>query len=82
MTNALSGPTSHPMIMFSHRTKLGGLELYNPIETADNEFLASSRITANLTTIICNQEKDLSNYDKDVVANIVKDVKTEKEKAK
>ena len=69
-------------LIFELPVKLGGLGLYNPIKTADTEFLASSRITANLTSIICNQEKDLINYDKDAVEHIVKEVKAEKEKAK
>ena len=62
--------------------RLGGLGLYNPTNTADMEFSASTRITANLTDIICHQEKDLNNYDKDAVADIIRNVKTEKDKAK
>ena len=68
--------------IFELPVRLGGLGIYNPTSTADVEFNASTRITANLTEIICHQEKDLNNYDKDAVANIVKTIKSEKEKAK
>ena len=49
--------------IFELPVKLGGLGLNNPTLTAYKEFNASTRITANLTEIICRQEKDLTNYD-------------------
>ena len=42
--------------IFSLPVKLGGMGIYDPTKTADNEFAASARITANLTDIICKQE--------------------------
>ena len=53
--------------------------IHNPTVTADNEYTASARITANLTDVICNQESDLTNYDKEGVAAIIKEVKTLKD---
>ena len=49
--------------------------IYDPTMTADNEFSASSRITASLTDIICKQERDFSNYDKDAVTATIKEIK-------
>ena len=52
--------------------------LYNPTKNSDKEFNASTRITANLTDIICRQEKDLSNYDREAVDHAIKAIKAEK----
>ena len=52
--------------------------MYNPTKTADNEFNASTRITANLTEIICRQEKDLSNYNREEVQHVIDIIKAEK----
>ena len=41
--------------------------------------MASTKITRNLTQIIINQEKDLSNYDADDVKRCIAEVKTQKE---
>ena len=64
--------------IFALPVKLGGMGLYNPTLTADEEFQASSIITANLTDIICRQEKDLNNYSKERVIEAIKTVKTRK----
>ena len=58
--------------------KLGGMGIYNPTLTSDIEFRASHRITRDLTGIICRQEKDLTNYNKDRVAETIKQIKIEK----
>ena len=55
--------------------KLGGMGIYNPVTTADEEFEASTLITRNLTEIICHQERDLRNYDKERVGNTIKEIK-------
>ena len=65
--------------IFALPVKLGGMGIHNPTVTADNEYTASARITANLTDVICNQESDLTNYDKEGVAAIIKEVKTLKD---
>ena len=64
--------------IFALPVKLGGLGIYNPTITADVEFHASNRITSDLTGIICRQEKDLANYDKDRVTSTIKEIKNEK----
>ena len=65
--------------IFSLPVKLGGMGIYNPTKTADNEFAASTRITANLTDVICKQEQDFSNYNKDGVTATIKEVKIQKD---
>ena len=54
--------------IFALPVKLGGLGIYNPTQTADQEFAASTLITSNLSEIIRRQEKDLNNYDKESIA--------------
>ena len=54
--------------------------IYNPVRNADAAFQASALITSNLTNIICRQEKDLLNYDMELVKrsiDTVKNMKTE-----
>ena len=65
--------------IFALPVKLGGMGIYNPTMTADNAYTASTRITANLTEIICNQERDFTNYDQKRVAETIKEVKTLKD---
>ena len=65
--------------IFALPVKHGGMGIYNPTLTADNEFTASTIITANLTDIICKQEQDFTNYDKERVATVIKEVKTLKD---
>ena len=64
--------------IFELPVKLGGLGLYNPTKTADTNFNASARITANLTEMICNQEKDLTNYNQEAVETVIKTIQAEK----
>ena len=44
--------------------RYGGMGILNPVETADQEFNASTFITKKLTRIIKDQESDLFNYDR------------------
>ena len=62
--------------IFALPVKLGGMGIYNPVLTADAAFEASVLITRNLTEIICRQEKDLRNYDREGVKNTINEVKT------
>ena len=66
-------------IIFSLPVRLGGLGIANPVETADREYSASKRVTGNLSTLILQQNQDLSDYDNEAVDRIIKDVKTQKE---
>ena len=59
--------------------RLGGMGIQNPTETAEREFRNSSIVTRNLTTMIINQESDLSRYDASRMKEIVARLKTEKE---
>ena len=59
--------------------RYGGIGLTNPIHSAEKEYTASITITENLTNIICNQEEDLTNYDKVQVENNIKQAKIRKE---
>ena len=49
-------------VVFSLPVRFGGMNIKNPVETADQEFKASEHITENLTQIIRNQERDFNNY--------------------
>ena len=51
----------------------------NPTLTSDKEFFASYHITHDLTEIIYRQEEDLSNYDPERVATLVKHMKSSKQ---
>ena len=64
--------------IFALPVKLGGLGIYNPTKTSDIEFAASTAITANLTEIICRQEQDLTNYDRESIIAAMKEVKVRK----
>ena len=59
--------------------RLGGMGICNPAETAPHEFNSSIAVTKHLTDIICKQEKDFANYDREEVERIIKKVKFEKE---
>ena len=65
--------------MFSLPVRYGGMNIRNPVETADKEFQASVFITEDLTNMIRNQETDFSNYDNEVAIKKVKDAKLKKE---
>ena len=56
--------------IFSLPVKLGGLGIQNPVLTSNQEFNASMHITHDLAEIIYRQEEDLSNYDKERVAEL------------
>ena len=53
--------------IFALPYRYGGLAIRNPITTADEEFQASSMITAELTKAIINQEDDISSLDNKAV---------------
>ena len=59
--------------------RFGGLGITNPSETANREYLASKRVTADLCGLILQQLQDISLYNSDRTASIVKDIKSEKE---
>ena len=59
--------------------RYGGLGIANPTETADREYAASQRVTQNLTQLILQQTQDLSLYNRDATAQVVKELKNEKE---
>ena len=65
--------------IFSLPVRLGGLGIQNPCETADREYDNSTRITRNLTRLIVNQEKDLTNYDAAKMKSLISKMKSEKE---
>ena len=60
---------------------MGGLGIQNPVLTAEREFQNSTIITRSLTTLIKNQESDLSQYDAEEMMGIVKRLKMEKEES-
>ena len=64
--------------IFSLPVRLGGMGIYDPTKTADNEFIASTLITTNLTDIICQQERNLDRYDKVGVVAAIKEVRATK----
>ena len=65
--------------ILSMPVRFGGIGLANPVETADREYSASKRVTENLSNLILQQNQDISLYNKEIVANIIKEVKSEKE---
>ena len=60
--------------------RYGGMGILNPVETVDQEFIASTFITKELTRIIKDHESDLSNYDRKDSEDRIKTEKVEKEK--
>ena len=64
--------------IFSLPVRLGGMGIYDPSKMAENEFIASTLITTNLTDIICQQERNLDRYDKVGVAAAIKEVRATK----
>ena len=66
--------------IFALPVRLGGMGISDPSKNAQHENNASSTITAKLTSIIVNQEKDFSNYDEDDVKIQIAEVKIEKER--
>ena len=59
--------------------RYGGLALRNPVTTADEEFQASSMITAELTNAIVNQEDDVSSINNMAVQQAKNSFRTNKE---
>ena len=54
--------------------RFGGLGIADPSETADREYNASKRVTVNLTNLILQQQQDISLYDSEATAAIVKHI--------
>ena len=65
--------------LISLPVRYGGMGIQNPMLTAEIEYRNSCIITNNLTTMIINQEKDLTNYDAAQVDTEIKNLKDEKE---
>ena len=59
--------------------RLGGIGISDPSQTAQLEFDNSSAITADLSRIIYNQEKDFTNFESGRVEDIIKQRKTIKD---
>lgn len=57
----------------------GGIGFIKPVLSAYFEYSASASITGNLTDVIYNQDKDLTNYDRIQVENNIKLVKARNE---
>ena len=66
--------------IFTLPVRMGGMNILNPVETADAEYESSRYITENLAQVIKNQETDLSNYNESESLDRIKKVKQEKEK--
>ena len=58
--------------------RLGGMGIEDPTKCSD-KFTASTNITANLTNIIINQERDFTNYNSEEVKQSIAAVRAEKE---
>ena len=56
--------------------RYGGLGIQNPEKTSVREYIASKKITKQLTELIVNQDQDLS---KSLICKIKADLKLEKE---
>ena len=59
--------------------RYGGLGIQNPEKTSDREYVASKKITKQLTELIVNQDQDLSKLDKSLICKTKADLKLEKE---
>ena len=55
--------------------------MQNPTKTANREYMASRKITQQLTELILNQDQDLSKLDKSLIRKTKDDLKHEKELA-
>ena len=65
--------------MLSLPVRFGGLGIANPSETADREYNASRKVTADLRNLIMAQQQDMSLYSSERTIAAVKEVKSEKE---
>ena len=54
--------------------RFGGLGISDPSENADREYAASKRITKNLSDLIIQQQQDISFYNQESTAQIIKDL--------
>ena len=59
--------------------RYGGLGIQNPEKTSVREYIASKKITNQLTALIVNQDQDLSKLDKSLISKTKADLKLEKE---
>ena len=59
--------------------RYGGLGIQNPEKTSVREYIASKKITKQLTELIVNQDQDLSKLDKSLISKTKADLKLEKE---
>ena len=57
----------------------GGLGIAHLVTNSDREYAASKKVTANLSALILQQEQNISLYDKQRTAAIVKELKSAKE---
>ena len=57
----------------------GGLAIQNPVLTADREYRASIKVTAELSDLICQQESDLSRLDTNALKEKKREIRAEKE---
>ena len=60
--------------------RFGGLGIANPMETADREYDASCIITENLSSLILQQQQDLTLYDAERTDEKIKSLKKAKER--
>ena len=58
---------------------MGGMNILNPVQTADDQFQSSMYITQSLAEVIRNQDTDLSNYDEKDTIDRTKAIKLQKE---
>ena len=65
--------------MLALPVRFGGIGIQNPVNTADNEYETSVKITAALKRLIYNQETTLENLDQDLVKETIALTKQEKE---
>ena len=65
--------------VFALPVRLGGMNIANPVETADSEFRASLYITEDLAQVIKNQDTDFTNYNEEEAFRKIKAIKQEKE---
>ena len=60
--------------------RFGGIGIPNPVETADIEYEASIKITANLKQLIYYQQQSLEHYNEEVVKELINKNKQDKGK--
>ena len=65
--------------IFSLPVRMGGLNLRNPMETADAEFKTSAFVTEGLAQVIKDQDMDFRNFDEEESIRRIKSEKVRKE---